>query len=833
MQRFLGLIAFIPIFMLAALGHAQERPPAGGFGASGPSMGPSSGAPTTTMPTITNRGQIVPPRDRTDAQRELTQREPTVPPEPPTEFQEFVATSTGQYLPLFGYNLFSGTPSTFAPLDHVPVTPDYVLGPGDEIVIRAWGQVDIDYRSVVDRNGAIHIPQVGTLNVGGLRYQDLHNFIRSHISRIFKNFDLSVMLGQLRSVQIFVVGNAKRPGAYTVSSLSTLVNGLFASGGPSTKGSLRRIQLKRGAQVVTEFDVYDLIARGDKSRDARLLPGDVIYIPPVGPLVAISGSVNQPAVYELKGETSVGELIQLAGSLTATARGQKATIERIDQRRARQVTEIALDKTGLARPLHDGDLIQVKAISPRFENAVVLSGAVANAGRYPWREGMRVRDVIPDRQALIVPEYWERLNVRATLEAERARLDIIRSREEARLAALREERDMREGLLGRDTGRGQQARDTARAQQGRANPRARGNATAGGSEPDTFKNSDELRLQDELRRRADGVERMPITVRRTFDEINWDYAVIERLNYDDLTTMLVPFNLGRAVIEGDPNHNLTLRPGDVITVFSKADIQVPSAKQTKFVKLEGELVAPGVYQILPGETLRQLVTRVGGVTANSYLYGAEFTREAVRIQQQRRLDEALNRLSQEVERAAAAKATSGLETDAAGAAAQAESQRRLVERLREIKATGRIVLDMPQQRSELASLPELALEDGDQFLIPAKPSTVGVIGAVFNQNTFIYDSSKRVSDYLQLAGGTTRDADTGRIYIVRADGSVTGKAQGSFFNVFASERMMPGDTVVVPENLERFRLTKELKDWSQIFYQFALGVAGLKVLKDL
>jgi polysaccharide biosynthesis/export protein len=820
--------------MLAGLGHAQDR--SGTFGTAGPFIGPS-GAPTS-MPTITNRGQVGSMRDRmTDTQRELGQREPALAVEPPTEFQEFVATSTGQYLPLFGYNLFSGTPSTFAPLDHVPVTPDYVVGPGDEIVIRAWGQVDIDYRTVVDRNGAIHIPQVGTLNVGGLRYQDLHNFIRSHISRIFKNFDLSVMLGQLRSVQIFVVGHAKRPGSYTVSSLSTLVNGLFASGGPSTKGSLRRIQLKRGTEVVTEFDMYDLIARGDKSRDARLLPGDVIYIPPVGPLVAIAGSVNQAAIYELKGETSVGDLIRLSGGLSATARGQHATIERIDQRRARQVADIALDQTGLARPLQDGDLVQIKSVSPRFENAIILRGAVANAGRYPWREGMRVRDVIPDRQALIVPEYWERLNVRATLEAERARLDIIRSREEARLAALRDERELREGLSGRDAREATQRRDSARNQQGRVSPRDQpgreqpGRATA--TEPEIFKNSEELRLLDELRRRAEGVEKTPITVQRTFDEINWDYAVVERLNYDDLTTMLVPFNLGRAVIEGDPSHNLPLRPGDVITVFSKADIQVATAKRTKFVTLEGELVAPGVYQILPGETLRQLVTRVGGITSNSYLYGSEFTREAVRTQQQKRLDEALNRLSQEIERAAAAKATSGLETDAAGVAAQVESQRRLLERLREIKATGRIVLDIPRDRAELASVPELALEDGDRLVIPAKPSTIGVIGAVYNQNTFIYDSGKRVSDYLQLAGGTTRDADNGRIYIVRADGTVTGKAQGSFFNVFASERMMPGDTVVVPENLERFRLTKELKDWSQIFYQFALGVAGLKVLKDL
>ena len=798
MHRLWLFIAFVCASGFATVNVAQERVPLG-------AAIPGTSMTSPGVPTITNNAQPPFPRDlRTeDPSRNIGLSQPSAPaaPEPPNEFQEFVATSLGRNLPLFGYNLFSGAPSTFAPVDRIPVTPDYMIGPGDEIVIRAWGQVDIDFRTTVDRNGAIHIPQIGTLNVGGLRYQDLHGFIRSHISRIFRNFELSVMLGQLRSVQIFVVGHAKRPGAYTVSSLSTLVNALFASGGPSTKGSMRRIQLKRGSQIATEFDVYDLLLRGDKSKDARLLPGDVIYIPPIGDLVAISGSVNEPAVYELKGASSLGDLIQLAGGLTTTAEGQKVTVERIADRRARTVAEFSLDSAGLARPIRDGDFVQVRALSPRFENAVTLRGSVAIAGRYPWSEGMRVRDVIPDRNALIVPDYWQRQNQapRSSIGRDaRARLDSDRTRLETD-SRIREESQSRDDPRPRDESR---ARDDVR--------------------------------RDELRLRGEGEQRLRTEVKRTYDEINWDYAVIERLNYDDLTTMLIPFNLGRAVLEGDTTHNLVLRAGDVITIFSKADIQVPIAKQTKFVRLEGELVTPGVYQILPGETLRQLVVRVGGMTSNSYIYGSEFTRESVRLQQQKRLDEALDRLAQEIERTAAAKTQTGLETDtAAQAQAQADSQRRLLARLREVKATGRVVLDIPQQRAQSSDLPELALEDGDRFVVPSKPSTVGVIGAVYNQNTFVYASGKRVADYLQQAGGGTRDADTGRIYIVRADGSVTGKAQGSFFNVFNSERIMPGDTIVVPENLERFRLTKELKDWSQIFYQFALGVAGLKVLKDL
>jgi len=334
-----------------------------------------------------------------------------------------------------------------------------------------------------------------------------------------------------------------------------------------------------------------------------------------------------------------------------------------------------------------------------------------------------------------------------------------------------------------------------------------------------------------------GQQRLRIEVRRTYDEINWDYAVIERLNYDDLTTLLIPFNLGRAIVDGDPSNNVALRPGDIVTIFSKADIQVPVAKQTKFVRVEGEFPAPGVYQIMPGETLRQLVARVGGLTPNAYLFGSEFTREATREFQQRRLNEAIDFLDRDIQRRLAMGAGGALsKEDAESARIQAEGQQKLIDRLRQIRASGRIVLELAPERAQLKDLPDLVLEDGDRFLVPSRASTVSVIGSVYNQNAFLYRAEQRVSDYLARAGGPTRDADTGSIYLIRADGTVVSRRQsGLLFGLgggFEGERLMPGDTIVVPEELEKFRFTKELKDWSQIFYQFALGVAGLKVLRD-
>jgi len=760
-------------------GNTMSFDPAtsGGTTITTPTMGaPMTGVPTIRSPARQSGTQFIPvPQTAPAAALPQTPPEPlksgaaspsqstshaTQPglvPQPPlpvefqrNEFQEFIAQSVGRYLPLFGYNLFAGVPTTFAPVDNVPVTPDYVVGPGDEILIRAWGQVDIDYRAVVDRNGMINIPRVGNVNVSGIRYQELSGYLRTAIGRIFRNFELNVTLGQLRSIQVFVVGQAKRPGSYTVSSLSTLVNAIFASGGPSPRGSMRQIQLKRGDKTVTELDLYDLLLRGDKSKDVQLLPGDVIYIPPVSGVAAVSGSVNEPAIYELKGRMTLGDLIQLSGGLSTTAEGRRVTVERIEDRKIRKVDEFTLDSAGLGRELKDGDLVRVYALSPRFENAVTLRGAVANPGRYPWREGLRVRDIIPDKDALIVPDYWQRQN----------------------------------------------------------------------------------RTPEVL---IAGQQRLRVDVRRGYDEINWDYAVIERLDYSDLTPLLITFNLGRAIVEGDQSNNVPLRPGDVVTIFSKADFQVPISRQTKYVRLEGEFLSPGIYQILPGETLRQLVGRVGGFTANAYLFGSEFTRDSTREFQQRRLDEALDFLQRDIQRNLAASAGGAIsKEDVEGARIRAEGQQQLVARLRVLKAAGRIVLELPMEQPQLKDLPELALEDGDRYLVPSRPSTVSVIGSVYNQNAFIYRDGQRVTDYLARAGGPTRDADTASIYVIRADGVVVSQRQSGWFSrSFESEQLMPGDTVVVPEELEKWRFTKELKDWTQILYQFALGVVGLKVLKDL
>jgi protein involved in polysaccharide export with SLBB domain len=322
---------------------------------------------------------------------------------------------------------------------------------------------------------------------------------------------------------------------------------------------------------------------------------------------------------------------------------------------------------------------------------------------------------------------------------------------------------------------------------------------------------------------------------RVSPDIDWSYAVVERVDPKTLTTQLLPFDLG-AVLGNDEKANMALEPGDVITIFSDADIRVPRAQQTKYVRLEGEFIHAGVYSVLPGETLRQLVARAGGLTEQAYLYGSQFSRESTRREQQQRLDEYVSALSYQIEISASNKATSVVSAqEAATTSASVASQRELVNRLREIRATGRIVLHIEPSGSNIASLPDLPLEDGDRFIVPPVPSTVGIVGAVYDPNSFVYEVHSHAGDYLRTAGGPNRTADRKQIFIIRADGSVVSRQYLDHTlwtdDKFARQVIYPGDTIVVPEQLNKTTLLRGLTDWSAVFAQFGLGAAAITVLR--
>jgi protein involved in polysaccharide export with SLBB domain len=711
---------------------------------------------STNWRTISQPAAAAPVVVTNEESRSAAPPNPTVVQEPASEFQRFVASSVGRVLPIFGASLFENVPTTFAPLDRVPVTAEYAIGPGDEILLRVWGQVSLDLRLSVDRAGMVYIPQVGNIAVSGIQFKQLPDYLKNQLGRVFRNFDLSVNMGQLRSIQIYVMGQARRPGTYTVSSLSTLINALFASGGPSAQGSMRRVQLKRGLKIISEIDLYDLFLQGDKTGDVRLLPEDIIYIPTVGSQIAIAGSMKNPAIYELKSEKTLGAVINLGGGLTAVADRQHAKLERIiNGASTREVVELELNSDGLNTPVKDGDVLRVQAIGPRFDNVVTLRGNVANPGRFAWREGMRLRDIIPDKDSLITRDYWKKRNVLGYTAAE----------------------------------------DAMAASPSSDSPRSSSGTSLTISAPD----------------------------------INWSYAVVERQNRKDLKSELITFHLGKLVLENDEKENMDLRSGDVVSIFSQADIRVPQFQQTRTIRLEGEFNAPGVYNVDPGETLGHIIQKAGGLTTQAYLFGSEFLRESTRRDQQQRLDQYVRELESEIEKTGVNQAGKIVSADEATKfSAEIQAQRQLVGRLRLVKATGRIVLSLDPANSDISKIASMSLEDGDRFVVPPKPATVNVIGSVYNPNAFIHNPELPIKDYLRQAGGYGRNADEGRVYIIRADGSVLPKQHTSRFSRL---QLNPGDSVIVPEQILKTSFMVGLRNWSQIISQFGLGAAAINVLR--
>ncbi len=769
--------------------------------------------------------------------------------DPPTEFQLFVASSIGKMLPIFGSQLFLTVPSTFAPLNKGPVTPDYVVGPGDELLLRAWGSVSFNVRERIDRDGNIYLPHFGELRVAGLKSSELNPVLAERIGREFRKFELSVALGDLRSIQVLVVGRARRPGSYTVGSMSTLVDVLFASGGPSSTGSMRKIELRRGGKTITTVDLYQILTEGDGSKDAHLLSGDVIYLPSAGPRVAIAGSVNQPAIYELLDGDTVATAVNLAGGISSIAALERAELERVSPDGGRHLAEIRLDQSGMQAPLINGDILRIFQIVPKFDNAVILRGNVANPGRYAWHTGMRIRDLIPNKESLVTRAALTGHNALALTDSERETAQRVRR---ASLAIPNERGGSQVASPpgSPPTGSSSVQVTTSDALVQVNSDRSATNPATASTLPDDLSTGQEDKNDNPNATPDSGsstgrsiafdtgnpseefVQRNQ--VRLTAPEINWDYAVIERTNPDDLTTVLKPFHLGRVILAHDDTENFELQPGDVVTVFSQADIRVPQNRQTKLVRLEGEFGAAGVYSVGPGETLRDVVIHAGGLTPNAYLFGSSFTRRSTRLQQQARLDEYAFDLESEIEREGGNRSTSVVNPqEALVVAASLQSQRALVAKLRQMRASGRIVLSILPTSTDVSSIPDLPLQDGDTFLVPTRPVSVSVVGAVYDQNSFLFQESASVNHYLQLSGGVSKSGDWKHSFVIRADGSVVSHNSTLAHSTHGLEHfeLNPGDAVVVPEVLNKTTFIRGLTDWSTIIAQFGLGAAAVNVLR--
>ncbi|MDR3735261.1 MAG: SLBB domain-containing protein [Acidobacteriaceae bacterium] len=733
-----------------------------------------------------------------------------------SEFEQYAEDATGRRLPVYGRQLFDEAPTTFAPVENVAVPADYMLGPGDQLLIRAWGKIDLDASVTVDRNGQINLPTVGTLAVAGLSYAQADAYLHSAIGAMFKDFHLNVALGRLRSIQIYVLGDARQPGAYTVSSMSTLVDALFTSGGPSATGTMRRIQLRRGGKTLSEFDLYDLIRRGDKSHDVRLLPGDILFIPSIGPQIAISGDVNQPGIYELKGESTVGAILEDAGGMTSLADAERAVLERIESHSSRTVAEFALDAEGRTHPVKDGDLLRVFPLSPKFANAITLRGSVSEPGLYAWKEGMRVSDLIPSRAFLITRDYWNKQN--HLVEPGSNRPFAIRTADASGNSLTDAQANLRTDAVGN------QRTDAA------SNPRT---DAAGNPRTDAAVDRQTDIMGNPRTSQPDAASsRTVAAIGQNSAEINWEYALIERLDEHDLSTRLIPFRLASAIDNPASADNQILKPGDVVTIFSRADLELPMEKHASFVRVGGEVNAPGIYRVNPGDTLRDVVEKAGGLTPHSYLYAAVFTRVSTRKAQETQLRQSAAQMQRELTtRYSNAMPQAG--QSGADQQAQFVMHQAALANITAIEATGRVVLNMKHDSAAIADIPDFPLEDGDAFYIPPRLSTVQVAGAVYNANAFRYEPEKQLIKYLNDAGGATRDADQKRIFVIRADGTVVSRQARNLHmhGGFQSLKLEPGDAVVVPEKLRVSSKMGELLQTTQFMSQLGLTAAALSIIR--
>lgn len=727
--------------------------------------------------------------------------------EKPTQFQNFVQQSTGRLLPIFGANLFE-QPESFNPVTNIAPPNHYVLGAGDEIALNIWGGLDLSLKLVVDSRGQIYIPRVGNLSLAGIAVGQLESTLRSYLNKTYKNIEISATLSKLRNIQVYIVGQAQRPGTYTLPSLSTVVTAVFMSGGPNPNGSMREIQLRRAGKLVAKIDLYDFIANGVQVNDISLQAGDVVVIPPAGPRVAIVGAYDNAAIYELTSQhQKIEDLLRLGGGVPKLATPQIAILERIQSKQpiSRFVQEIELKDKGLSTALEDGDVLTLLPISAAFANAITLKGAVAQPIRRAWQAGLRLKDIIPDAQSLLTPEYVRRQNAQVQM------VEPVLEENNARYFPLPKNN------LDQDNTRYQNQEEQAALPFSQAQNAFQNQPLFKGNKP---------ALPEE-----------PLAFNRMY--INWDYAIIERTNAKTLQVELIPFNLG-LLLKNDEQQNLLLEPGDVVTIFSHKDMRLPETKRNRLVRVEGEVAAPGVYQALPGETLPQLLRRIGGVTPQAYLFGLEFSREEVRKQQQQNLDKLITQLENSLQ-SQTGESISNLSVERVGQVStlvemQRKSQEQKLNRLKALRSNGRVALELPVQNARIDTLPAIALEDGDRILIPSAPSFVSAFGAVNNENVFVYRKGRSVNEVLHLAG-LTEDADASQAFVLRADGTVVAKRdQSGFFGIdgFEGMELMPGDTVVVPYKVDRESrwslIMRGLKDWTQILSNLGLGVAAWRSL---
>ncbi len=811
----------------------------------------------------------------------------------------------------FGYDLFlSSTQASanFSPATDVPVPDNYVLGPGDTIMIQLFGKQNQSHSLVIDRHGKIQFPDIGPVNVSGLTFAKARELIDEEVNRKLLGQRTYITMGELRTIRVFIAGDAIYPGSYTVNSLTTASQALFLAGGIKEMGSLRNIEVKRAGKLVASFDLYDLLLRGDATGDVPLQTGDVVFIPALGPTARVEGSVRRPAIYELKHSESIGDLLDMAGGILPGSYPKASVIERVDEEFVKTAINIDISSSEQrSKKAKDGDRLLVRRGTTLVENSVTLVGAVARPGIYQWQPGMRVQDILSTfnrdllpasdpRYAIIIREEYIGSDfelegfklAEAILNPDGKHNRVLQANDKVMVFNLRDELvDRRE--LARyfvSISREQSDIDVARleiAQRGKTeqallleqqqqlNQQSIGgvavvsSAVQNSEEEDSLE--EDLRLQallnlftnerlialsanlkrDELltpviaKLESQANYQHPVKLVGVVGEVNYPgiYPLVSHGKVEDLlllagglkeSAFMMKAELTRTetqngasiehhainlnqVMGGDLAANIALSSKDRLNVLTQ-----PNWQENPTIELRGEFNFPGVYSLRKGESLSEVIERAGGFTEYAYPYGAVFTRDFLKRQEELEIQRIIDRLRKEV-------ANRTLSQQGAFASA-ADSQLMLAE-LEKAQSVGRLVIDL-EKIAQATPNYDLPTEAGDMLYIPPQRDTIAVMGEVQHPTSHRHDGELSIEQYLKLSGGLSQRADKSRIYVVRADGSVLLPKTSFWFG--GKHTLNAGDTIIVP-------LKTDYKDgltlWSQvtnIIYNSAVALAALNIL---
>jgi len=672
-------------------------------------------------------------------------------------------------------------------MEDVPVGDGYIIGPGDSFTITLWGISEGIFKVTVKSDGTIVLPKAGVVSIAGMTFGQMREYLQDTLGRYFEGVNLAVTMDKIRTIRAYIIGEVGRPGSYSLSSLSTVYSALFSAGGPTKKGTLRDIQLIRNDKVIANIDLYDFLLKGAKDQDRRLESGDTIFVPFIGSTIGISGAVNRPAIYEVKGIPRLKDLLWLAGGFTPTSDLTRIQIERLIEHDKRividkNISRYKKDAKLQSFPLKNRDYVRVFSISGGVQNIVNLAGNVARPGRYEWKEGMRLLDLFPNGYADLKPQPFEEygyitrlvppamheknisFSLKKLLEGDASQNVLLSKMDKIKILSLKEESSGKSVSI-----------------------------TGFVRKPGAYSYREGLTLKDLIYQAGNVVERAyaeEIEVFRT--EIKGDKA--EHLRFT--------VNL-KKVFADDPKHNLDLQNLDRVNIRNIQDWYQGS------VTFSGQVKFPGTYPISRGERLSSVLERAGGFADDAYLFGAVFTRKSVKSAQ----DENVQQLLDKIE-AGMIKEAQGIQLGEVKGKTQAELERnrKLLDRISASRTKGRVILKLSGLNGFKDSQEDIELEDGDSLTVPAKTDVITVIGEVYNPAGVLYEADKNVFYYLERVGGTIAQGDSDNIYVLRADGSVLSKSGGTL-NVYW-DKLSPGDVVVVPPRFEKpvdyFQIVKDV-----------------------